>query len=94
VKGSWSWLRWPRLGPIDSGGWNSLLLVELQWRRSPSVGSFIRLEAHVVVVHADTPELPLVHWLAHSIVVRPPDKHAVALGGGWCPITVSPAAVV
>jgi hypothetical protein len=34
-----------------------------------------------MVVHVGRPPSPLVHWLAYFIIVRPPDKRAVARGG-------------
>jgi hypothetical protein len=88
------WARWPRSGPADGGGWNSHLWVELEWRRSLSRGSFLRLKAHAVVVHAGMLRSPLAHRLAHSIIVRPPDKHVVTQGGSRCLTAASPAMVV
>jgi hypothetical protein len=36
-------------------GWKSLLQVDLEWWCSPSLGSFLRLEACVAMVHAGKP---------------------------------------
>jgi hypothetical protein len=45
-----------------------------------------------VVARVGMPQFPLVHWLACSIIVWPPDKRAITRGGGLCPIVVSPTA--
>jgi hypothetical protein len=45
------------------------------------------------VVRLGWPPSPLVHQLACSVIVRPPEKRAIARGGGCHPTAVSPAAV-
>jgi hypothetical protein len=89
----WTW--WPHPDPIDhmGGGGVVLLQVELGWRRRPSSGSFLHQGARVVVVRLGWPPSPLVHQLACSVIVRPPEKHAIARGGGCHPTAVSPAVV-
>jgi hypothetical protein len=81
VKSPWPRPWWPRPGPIDSEEWKSLfwvrVRVRVEWWRSPSSRPFLQSEARVVVVHVGRP-VPLVHRLACSVVVRPPDKRAIA----------------
>jgi hypothetical protein len=82
--------------PLDHREAAALLRIELVWRCSPSPRSFLRPEAHVVVVHVGRLPSPLVHWLARSIIVHPPphpDKRDIAQGGGCHPTVVSPTAV-
>jgi hypothetical protein len=45
------------------------------------------------VVCLGRPPSPLDHQLARSVVVRPPDKHAIARVGGCHPTTASPDVV-
>jgi hypothetical protein len=89
ARKSWPWPQWPRPGPIDCEGRVTLLWSGLRWQRNPSLGSFLRPGARVVVVRLGWS--PCVHQLACSIVVRPLGKHTVARGGGCFPTAASPA---
>jgi hypothetical protein len=76
--------------PLDHREAAALLRIELVWRCSPSPRSFLRPEAHVVVVHVGRLPSPLVHWLARSIIVHPPPLTSVTSLKGevvirpWC----------